>query len=130
VALAREGLILVRALVPESFDDHLAQIERVVDDPVYVGLNRAMWRAGEWEPDDPRVEELATAVADHLIANPSLLAVPAGFRAREDGARRFELFSRLGGEQSPTWTRLSVLVETKLRSAGIGITAQLSGETG
>jgi DNA-binding transcriptional MerR regulator len=127
VALAREGLILVRALVPESFDDHLSQTERVLDDRVYVELFMGMWRAAEWEPDDPRVDELATAVADHLIANPSLLAIPTGFLARDDGATRYELLSQYGDEKSPTWARLNDLIETNLRSAGMGITQQFTG---
>lgn len=129
VALAREGLILVRALVPESFDDHLVQVEQVLADPVYVGLIKQLWRADEWQPDDPRVDALAGDVADHLIANPSLLAVPTGFLARDDGATRYELLSRHGDERSPTWARLSALIETRLRAAGIGVGDQFAGAT-
>lgn len=66
-------------------------------------------------------------MADHLIASPSLLAIPTGLLARADGATRYELLNRHGEEQSPTWARLTALVEARLRSTGIGIAYQLTG---
>lgn len=127
VALARDGLVLVRALVPEGFEDYLARIEHGLDDPVYVSLIKRCWRAREWESDDPRVDKLATAVADYLVDYPSLLAVPTGLQARPDGAIRYELLSRHGEEESPTSARLTALVEARLRAAGIGVADQLTG---
>ena len=127
VALAREGLVLVRALVPEGFDDYLSQVEHALDDPRYVSLIKRCWRAREREPNDPRVDELATAMADYLVADPSLLAIPTGLQARADGATRYELLSHRGEEQSPASARLTALIEARLRSAGIGIADQLTG---
>jgi DNA-binding transcriptional MerR regulator len=126
VALAREGFVLVRALVPEGFDDYLSQIEHGLDNPVYLSLIMRCWHAREWEPNDPRVDELATAMADCLVADPSLLAIPTGLQARDDGATRYGLLSHHGEERSPTWARLTALVEARLRSAGIGIPDQLT----
>jgi DNA-binding transcriptional MerR regulator len=121
VTLAREGLVLVRALVPAGFDDYIAQIEHGLDDPVYVSLIVRCWHADAWEADDPRVDELADAMADRLIADPSLLAEPTGLQARDDGAIRYRLLSHHAEERAPTWARLTALVEARLRSAGIGI---------
>jgi DNA-binding transcriptional MerR regulator len=121
VARAREALVLVRALVPEGFEEYLSQIERGLDDPAYLSLIMRCWHAREWEPDDPQVDELATAMADYLVANPSRLAIPSGLQARDDGAARHRLLSHHGDEQSPTWARLTALIQTRLRSAGIGI---------
>ena len=121
VALVREGLVLVMALAPEGFDDYLSQAERVLDDPRYILLIKRMWRAAEWEPDDPRVDELATAVADHLIADTSLLPIPTGLQARSDGAIRYELLSRHEEDQTPASARLAALIKTRLRLAGIDI---------
>ena len=121
VTMAREGLVLVRALVPEGFDDYLSRIERALDDPRYMSLIKRMWCAAEWEPDDPRVDELATAIADHYLAHPSLLPIPAGLQARTDSAIRYSLLTHHGQEQKPTWARLTALVEAHLRSAGIEI---------
>ena len=127
VALAREGMVLVRALVPEGFDDYLCQIEHALDDPRYVSLIKRCWRAREWEPNDPRIDELAAAMADYLVADPSLLAITTGLQARADGATRYELLSHHGEEQSPASARLNALIEARLRSAGIGIADQLTG---
>ncbi|GAB3137884.1 MerR family transcriptional regulator [Micromonospora sonneratiae] len=124
VAMAREGLVLLRALLPEGFDDYISRVERGLDDPRYRSLIRRMWRAAEWKPDDPRVDELAAAMADHYLAHPSLLPVPAGLHARTDGAIRYNLLAHHREEQKPAWARLNALVEAHLRSAGFDITKQ------
>ncbi|MFI9841901.1 MerR family transcriptional regulator [Nonomuraea sp. NPDC051941] len=121
VTMAREGLVLIRALVPEGFDDYVTKVERALDDPQYVSLVKRLWCAAEWEPDDPRVDELATAMADHFLAHPSLLPIPAGLRARDDGAIRYSLLSHHGQERKPAWARLDELFETRMRSAGIDL---------
>ncbi len=121
VTMAREGLVLIRALVPEGFDDYLTRIERALDDPQYMSLIKRMWCAAEWEPDDPRVDELATAMADHYLAHPWLLPIPAGLQARTDGAIRYSLLTHHGQEHKPAWTRLTALFEARMRSAGIDI---------
>lgn len=121
VAMAREGLVLVRALVPEGFDDYVAKVERALDEPRYLSLVKRLWRAAEWEPDDPRVDELAAAMADHFIAHPDLLPVPDGLRARTDATIRYGLLAQHGDEQKPAWVRLRALFEARLRSAGIDI---------
>ncbi|MEV4109844.1 hypothetical protein [Nonomuraea sp. NPDC049695] len=121
VTMAREGLVLIRALVPEGFDDYVAKVERALDDPRYVSLIKRMWRAAEWEPDDPRVDELATAMAGYYLAHPALLPVPAGLQARTDAAIRYSLLRDHGQEQKPAWARLDELVEAHLRTAGIDI---------
>jgi DNA-binding transcriptional MerR regulator len=121
VTMAREGMVLVRALVPEGFDDYLAQVERTIDDPHYVSLIKRWSLAGDWAADDPRVEELATAWADHLIANPSLVPALPGLRDREDGATRNEVLSHHGEAEKPAWARMTALIEANLRAAGIEI---------
>jgi MerR family transcriptional regulator, thiopeptide resistance regulator len=124
VALTREALVLVRALVPESLDDYLALIERSIDDPQYISIFKRWSRAGDWEPDDPRVDELATAWADHLLANPSLVPVLPGLQTRDDGATRLELLSHHGEEGKPAWARMTALIDARLRSTGIEIPYQ------
>lgn len=119
MAMAREGLVLVRALVPEGFDDYLSQIERTMEDPHYVSLIRDWSDAGEWPVDDPRVDELANAWADHLIANPSLVISLPGLRSREDGAARNELLSHHGEDDKPAWARMTTVIQARLRAAGI-----------
>src|SRR5262245_25546883 len=124
VKMAWEGLVLVRALVPAGFDDYLSRIERALNDPQYMSLIKRMWCAAQWEPDDPRVDELATAMADHYLAHPSLLPIPAELQARTDSAIRYSLLTHHGQEEKPAWARLTALVEAHLRSAGIEIADQ------
>ncbi|AQZ60653.1 transcriptional regulator, MerR family [[Actinomadura] parvosata subsp. kistnae] len=119
VTMAREGLVLIRALVPEGFDDYVSRVERALADPRYVALIKRLWQAAGWEPDDPRVDELAEALADHYLADPGLLPVPAALRERADGAIRYGLLSRHGEAGKPAWTRLNALVEARLRAAGV-----------
>ncbi|ASR37589.1 MerR family transcriptional regulator [Prauserella marina] len=124
LTMIREALVLFRALVPEGFDDYLAQIEQALEHPRYLALIKRMWRCGDWAPDDPRVDELAAAIADYLVAHPSLLPIPAGIQARTDGETRYAMLKHYGEEQKPVWARLTVLIETRLRSAGIEIPYQ------
>ncbi|MGW2248851.1 MerR family transcriptional regulator [Kitasatospora sp. NPDC001660] len=121
VTTAHDGLVLVRALMPEGFDDYLAQIEHGLDDPRHVAMVKLTWSAGNWDPDDPRIEELATEVAEHFVADPSLLPTLSGLRDSEDGDTRYELLTRHGEDERPGWTRLTALIEEKVRAAGIEI---------
>lgn len=121
VAAQREALVLYRALAPEGLDHFLANLEHRQDDPEYVGLIKRSLAAVSWEPDDPRIEELATAFATNLLADRELLAMPAGVRTGPDTATRYGLIDHHGEDQSPAWARLNALVTTKLRSAGVAI---------
>lgn len=113
--------MLAKALVPWDFDDFLTQIERSLDDARYVALLKRIWEASAWEPDDPRVAELAKAVADHLLANPELLAIPSSLQGRTDAAVRFGLISDYQARIAPAWKRLTALIEANLRSADIDV---------
>ncbi|MFI9325789.1 MerR family transcriptional regulator [Kitasatospora aureofaciens] len=123
VATHREGMVLARALVPDGFDDFLTEAEHALDDTRFVALNKQCWAAKDWDPDDPRLEELATAVADRFLANPALLAIPNGLQARTD-VTRYGLLNHHAEDQAPAMARLTTLVERKLRSAGVDIPHQ------
>ncbi|GAB7035869.1 MerR family transcriptional regulator [Streptomyces sp. NPDC021749] len=124
VAAQREALVLARALVPEGFDGFLTQLEHCLDDPEYIELTKRGWEAERWEPDDPRIEELATAMADHYLANPTLLGSPASLRAWARASTQYRLINNHRGDQAPISARLTALTETKLRSAGVPIPYQ------
>ncbi|HEY3684653.1 MAG TPA: MerR family transcriptional regulator [Streptosporangiaceae bacterium] len=119
VAGQREGLVLARALIPEIFDGFLTQLEHRLADPGFVALTKRGWDARSWDPDDPRIEELASALADKLLADRALLAVPTGFRNRADAASRYGVVNHHREDQGPSIARLNTLVEAKLRAAGI-----------
>ncbi|RSN15649.1 MerR family transcriptional regulator [Nonomuraea sp. WAC 01424] len=121
VAAAGEGWVLARALVPEGFDDYLTHVEYALEDPRFVALIKRGAEAASWEPDDPRIAELATAMADHFLANPEQLKIVTGLQARTEAATRYTLIALHGEEQGSAAARGVTLVETKLRAAGIHI---------
>ncbi|WP_018541261.1 MULTISPECIES: hypothetical protein [unclassified Streptomyces] len=119
VAAQREALVLTRALVPEGFEGFLTQLEHWLDDPEYVDLIKRGREAETWDPDDPRIEELATAMADHYLANPTLLGSPTSLRAWTSASTQYRLINNHRKDQAPISARLTALTEAKLRSAGI-----------
>ncbi|MFE2721590.1 MerR family transcriptional regulator [Kitasatospora sp. NPDC059327] len=120
VATTREGWVLARALVPEGFDDYLDQVEQAALDTRFLALLKRGIEAADWDPDDPRIAELATAMADHYLANPARLKTVTGLQARTETAARYRLISRFGN-QSPAGARLADLLEARLRAAGVRI---------
>ncbi|MFF7991568.1 MerR family transcriptional regulator [Kitasatospora xanthocidica] len=121
VAAQREALVLARAMVPEGFDGFLARLEHSLDDPEYVELTKRGLEAETWDPDDPRIEELATAMADHYLAQPALPAGPADLRAWRRASAQYRMINEHGGDRAPVSARLTALTEARLRAAGIAL---------
>ncbi|MEV0236400.1 MerR family transcriptional regulator [Nonomuraea sp. NPDC050786] len=121
VAATREGWVLAKALVSEGFDDYLTHVEHALEDHRFVALIKRGAEAAAWEPDDPRIAELATAMADHFLANPAHLKIVTGLQARTEAATRYELIALHGEEQDSAAARGVALIENKLRSAGVHI---------
>ncbi|WP_328973705.1 MerR family transcriptional regulator [Streptomyces sp. NBC_00239] len=124
VALQQEALILARALVPEVFDSFLIQLEHQLGDPEYVELVKRCQEAESWDPHDPRLDDLASALSSMVLANRELLSMPAEFRARPDAATRYGLINHHREEQAPAAARLNELLEANLRAAGLDIPRQ------
>jgi DNA-binding transcriptional MerR regulator len=118
---AREAFLLVRALVPESFDEYVAQVERGLENPRYLELTKLSMRTGDWDPDDPRLAELADELVELLKTDPTLLPSLPGLRDRADGAARHRVLTNHRKEERPAWTRLTALIEQKMRAAGLDI---------
>ncbi|MEV7595876.1 MerR family transcriptional regulator [Kitasatospora sp. NPDC089797] len=119
VAAQREALVLTRALVPEGFDGFLDLLERRLDDPEFVELTKRGREAEGWAPDDPRIEELATALADRYLADPALLGDPADQRLWARAAAQYRLIDGHREEQAPVSARLTALTEARLRAGGV-----------
>jgi DNA-binding transcriptional MerR regulator len=121
VATQREALILAKALAPEFFDGFMTQLEHRLDDSEFIDLTKRCWDARSWQPDDPRIVDLASALSDNLLAHRERLVIPTGFRARPDAATRYALINSHREDQWPTVARLTSLVEAKLRAADLDI---------
>jgi len=120
LARIQDSLVLAKALVSD-FDDYLTQIEYALEDARYMALIKCWWDARRWKPYDPRVDELATAAADHLLANPQLLTILTGVLPKSDASIRQELLDERRSRVARSWVRLSALLESKLRAAGVDI---------
>ncbi|WP_329073917.1 MerR family transcriptional regulator [Streptomyces niveus] len=124
VAVQREGLVLARALIPEIFESFLTHLEHSLTDPEFIELTKRSWDARSWDPDDPRIEELASAVAANLLANRAPQTMPTGFQNQSDAAARYGLVNHHREDQGPAIARLNALVEENLRAAGVHIPHQ------
>ncbi|GIF04594.1 MerR family transcriptional regulator [Actinoplanes siamensis] len=121
----REALVLAHALAPALFDGFLAQLERRLDDADYVKLWKRTWDALSWEPDDPRLDDLASEVADNLLTERAAMQTHAGtLFSSSDAATRYHLINDHRADEAPTATRLTALIEARLRAAGIQIPQQ------
>ena len=117
----REGLVLARALAPDFLEGFLTQLEHRLDDPEYVELQKRAWDALSWDPGDPRLDELAAAIADNLLTQRALMEAQADFFSTPDASTRYGLINDHRSEQRPTVARLNALVEARLRAAGLGV---------
>lgn len=120
VTVHREGLVLFRALFPELFDDFLSLFERRLDDTRFIALSKQSWEIED--PDDPQVEELADAMAEHFLSHPDLLKASPALQARSDTAIRYGLVNR--HKENRVQARLTTLVEARLRAAGVEVPHQ------
>ena len=119
IASTREGFILAKALFPNSFNNYIDSIEYALSDSAFIALIRQSWEAITWKPDDPRIETLATALADHMLADPKLLTI---FTTLESSSnQKHELISKFGAGQSSSWPRLNAFFTARLTSAGVHI---------
>jgi len=119
VAAQREGLVLFRALLPDALPHFLGVLAERLEDDQYVDLMKRCWDALSWAPDDPRLDRLATTLADNMLARRDLLELPAGFELHSDTVARYGLINHHREDKSPTMAKLTSLLEAKLRAAGI-----------
>lgn len=75
--------------------------------------------AGDWDPNDPRVDALAADWADHLLANLTLIPSLPRLQSGHDATLRNELLSHHGEDNKPAWTRITTLIEQCIGAAGI-----------
>ncbi|MGW0247039.1 MerR family transcriptional regulator [Nocardia goodfellowii] len=121
VETAREGWVLAKALAPEGFDEYLTHLERALDDPRFVAISLRGSEVTSWAPDDPRIEELATDMVEHYLANPEQLKILTGMQARTEAATRYRIIAHHGETQESAAAQVAALIEAKLRAAGIYI---------
>lgn len=107
--LNRDGWLLASIIFPDSIAEWAALCEEFLDDPEYRALFLETVEAREWDPDDPRLEDLA----DRTVTWTSRYSWATSDAQRTDSLG-FELV-RAFGDPTPAEARLIQLVEARLR---------------
>lgn len=115
VRVERDAWILLLARYPERTREWLAYKRAELCDAGYRRLYRDYDRAADWDPADPRLEELADSVVRYLTGRyPTFADLPDS--RIEDPTVVALLTSHLGSAASPALERLKVLCEKRLES--------------
>ena len=118
IAMERDGWILLAAAYPEMLDEALKWKRITTTDPAYQKVLVAMDQAFDWDPDDPRLRDLA----EQCLTVMQQLYPPQAAAEYVDSwsvdKSRYHLVSDHGAEDSPAWNRLNVLVEELSRERG------------
>jgi len=118
IAMERDAWILLAATYPEMLDDVYTWKELTTRDPDFQQLMLAMDEAYDWDPDDPRLADLAQRcleVMGKLYPAEAASDYMAEFAV---DANRYSLISDYGSEDSPAWVRLNGMVEELSRECG------------
>lgn len=110
----RDGWILAYALAPHIARAILPAHSALLDDDHYVAMLRGYDQAIDWDPDDPRLDELADAAANlaRRMTMPSDL--PDFSRVPPEVV---DILTGFQGLDNPAWTRLDHLIAQRLAVA-------------
>ena len=118
IAMERDAWILLAATYPEMLDDALTWKHITTNDPVYQELFVEMDRAFDWDPDDPRLVDLANRCVDVMEKLDPAEAAAEYVSGWSVDSARYHLISDHGSEDSPAWNRLNELVDELSRKRG------------
>jgi hypothetical protein len=109
VQIERDMWILLHSASPQQASTWIKEKGRALDDPhlqqVYLDVDRAY----DWDPDDPRLEELA----EHMWRLAERLPARHESKLASDEAALARLLSTTMEGSSPGWNRLQQLVWAK-----------------
>jgi DNA-binding transcriptional MerR regulator len=115
VTLERDGWTLLMARVPEQAAAWAADKSAALADPDFRRLYVAWDKAHDWEPDDPRLIDLADQAAAWLARQPPS-PPPSGSEADISTVNNL-LSARVDAASSPAWRRLGELLSARLESS-------------
>lgn len=115
IGIERDAWILVAALSPELAPAWAAEKARQLSNPEFRRLYLACDEAWDWEPDDPRLVDLAAVMADWAFRNRDPEGPSTGDAANHISV---QLMSADAAAASPAWRRLNDLARDRLRLTG------------
>ncbi|MEV0375866.1 MerR family transcriptional regulator [Streptomyces sp. NPDC050636] len=104
VRIERDAWIMLVALSPESVPDWVAGKNAAFEDPEFLHLYLACDQALDWDPDDPRLPELATAMRTWKARQPD---------HRQPAQGTLSLMDTHVVGSSPAWQRLWELLSAR-----------------
>ena len=117
--LERDGWIMLAANYPDKAPAWIAQKRADLADPEFARFYLSYDQAYDWDPGDPRLGELAAAMAERLVRG----AQAAGVASAEwteagqlSGDEQALLAAHVDG-YSPAWRRLMELVSRRVQEA-------------
>ena len=118
IRMEREGWILLAAAYPELVPAVLTWKERTARDPHFQQLQLKMDQAFDWDPDDPRLPELARECLEVMARLYPPEAAADYMKDWMVDPTRYHLISDHGAADSPAWARLNELVDELSRERG------------
>ncbi len=115
IGIERDAWILVAALSPELVTAWAAEKARQLADPEFRSLYLACDEASRWDPDDPRLDDLAAVMADWVTRHRDP-EVPEP--ADTADYLSVQLMTAQVAGVSPGWRRLNDLASDRLWPAG------------
>lgn len=116
MTLERDGWTLLMARVPEQVAQWAAEKKAALANPDFRRLYVAWDQAYDWDPDDPRLIDLADQAAAWLAKQPPS-PPPPGTEA-EISTINTLLSAQAATASSPAWRRLGELVSERLNLSG------------
>lgn len=110
VGLERDAWILMTRLYPEHFEVALSRKQDIIEDPRYQSLVLRLQETRDWDPDDPRLEDLAdesVALMTSLYPADLLAADQLAWAADPDA---YQVINQHNATMAPAWSRLQELI--------------------
>jgi DNA-binding transcriptional MerR regulator len=107
MTLERDGWTLLMAVSPDQVPGFATEKRTALDDPQFQRLYLAWEQAYDWDPDDPRLVELAAEAAAWLEKQAP--SPPPAAEGDAGVSAVYSLLSAQAGTSSPAWRRLSEL---------------------
>jgi DNA-binding transcriptional MerR regulator len=117
VRLERNGWILLVAGSPRLATELLKQKVADLQNPEFRAIYLAYDQSFDWDPTDPRLEELANAVTSLVEHHPKTTGQvqPTPKSEQDETAVAIALLSSDTGNSSPAWDRLTELCKDKMQ---------------
>jgi DNA-binding transcriptional MerR regulator len=117
VKLERNGWILLVAGSPRLAAELLTQKSTDLQNPEFRAIYLAYDQSFDWDPTDPRLDEIAHAVVSFVGHRPAKpLIEPAPKSEQDETAVAIALLSSDTGHSSPAWDRLTELCRQELEA--------------